>query len=610
MIFHFNQFTVDSINYQILKNRTEVKVEPQVFDLIVYLLQHRDRLVSRQEILDHVWQGRLVSDATLGNRINSARKALGDNGSSQLMIKTVHGRGYQFINTPVKTEEQSTQQRNHNNHYKPMVLIVSLFALLLISYFTIQHKQSSENDLSSPYIRKVAVLPFLNNKPNTDTDYFGFALADQLIGELTYMKTIAVRPSSSIRKYSGLVTDPVEVGNELEVDYVISGNYLTDKGNIRLNIELIEVKTNQLIWRDKPIETNYENTFKLVDIVAQHVLQNLKLELSLDESKRVIHDVSKNPLAYEYYLRSIAYPMTTDGHQLAIEMLKKSIALDDDYAPTYVQLGNRKHRLEQFGLLNLNQQLDAEHYYLTALSLNPDLISALGYLAMFYTETNRIDEAMKLALRMYTINPNNADVHFTLGYIYRYAGMAEEAINEMEKAVSIDPKNSKFRSLVGAYSGVNQHQKALDLSTHYGPGSFATGWKALMFRRLGNEQAALALFNELLVNDPQGLWGHVATVHKAYMTGDIKAGLTAIAQLENTRIVDGETIYYTAAYYGLLGEKKRCLATLAQAVNKGYFNTTFINNSTYFDSVRGEPEFHKIMQIATQRHQAFKAKYF
>jgi len=609
MIFHFKDITVDTNNYQITKNHTKVPVEPQVFDLIVYLLEHRDRMVSRQEIFDHVWQGRLVSDATLGNRINSARKALDDDGSAQQVIKTVHGRGYQFIVDVDITDNESLHQADKTKH-KTKLLSVAILALVLSLYFITQYGPSTDTKPADSFIRTVAVLPFLNNKPNVDSDYFGFALADQLIGELTYLKNIAVRPSSSIRKFSGLVTDPIEVGKDLKVDYVISGNYLTNTGNIRLNIELIEIKTNQLVWRSKPIETDYENTFKLMDIVAQHVLKNLKFELSLDESKRIVHDVSYDPLAYEYYLRSISYPMTTDGHQLAIEMLKKSIALDADYAPAYVQLGNRMHRLEQYGLLGLNHDFDAEHYYLTALSLNPDLISALGYLAMFYTETNRTDKAMELAQRMHTINPNNADVHFTLGYIYRYAGMATEAINEMEMAVSIDPKNSKFRSLVGAYSGVNEFQKALDMAANYGSGNFTLGWKALMLRRLGHEDQALMLFNELIVNDQQGLWGHVAAVHKAYMTGDTELGLAAISQLEKTPVVDGETIYYTAGYYGLLGEKQKCIETLSQAVSQGYFNTTFIANSSYFDSVRNDPQFQKVMQMAKQRHQAFKAKYF
>jgi len=294
----------------------------------------------------------------------------------------------------------------------------------------------------------IAVLPFANTKPDTDADYLGFSMADRIIGRLNYLKGITVRPSSSVRKYlNNKSYSPRNAGEELNVDYVLTGNYLSVENKIRLNAELIDVHSGALIWRSNQIEVDYENAFELQDIVAQQIMAGLQIELSQADISLIRQDVPENVLAYEYYLRSIAQPFSTEGHQLAITLLKESIALDSQYAPAYVQLGNHIRRLEKFGLMNSGESQNTIKYYQKAISLNLELLSALSNLAFFYTETNRINEAMEIINRLLEINPDNAETHFTLGYIYRYAGVSEEAKKEMEIAISMDPHNVRFRTI-------------------------------------------------------------------------------------------------------------------------------------------------------------------
>jgi hypothetical protein len=138
-------------------------------------------------------------------------------------------------------------------------------------------------------------------------------------------------------------------GNDLSVDIVVTGNYLKELKYFRLNVEMVDIETNKILWRE-PIEVEYKNTFVLQDIVAKKVIDRLKIEFSEDERARMQTDVSKNPLAYEYYLRSISYPSTTEGELLAIDMLKKSIELDSTFAPVYAELGRRRQRNANYGL--------------------------------------------------------------------------------------------------------------------------------------------------------------------------------------------------------------------------------------------------------------------
>lgn len=609
MIFQFNDISVDTDKFLLKINNEVIAVEPKVFDLIVYLISHRDRLVSRSEIFDTIWLGREVSDATLSNHIKNARNALGDDGQLQQVIKTIHGRGYQFIADIKETNNSTASLPSIKLHRQIIIVICSIIMFTLFFYFLMSRENVNYQKKVTSHF-KIAVLPFTNTKTDKDTNYFGDAISGQITGELIYLKNMTVRPYSSVRKYSSKINDPILVGKELDVDYILSGSYLKLVDEILLNIELIEVNTNKLLWRGKSIKVKSENAFELQDIVAQTVIDGLKVEFSTSEMARIKKDISNSPLAYEYYLRSTAFPHTTDGHKFAIKMLKKSIALDEHYAPAYVQLGGRIRRLEQFGLTDSGESQDTEKYYQKALSINPELMSALAYLSMYYTEANQINKAMKLAKKMSMINPIDANTHFTLGYIYRYAGMAELAIQEMEIAVSMDAKNPDFRSLMNSYSDVGEFKRALKLIENYGNSPFTQGWKGLLYFRMGDNDNAIKYFDQVIENDPNGLWGYISILHKGYLSGNHEMQLHAIKQLEATNIPDGEILFYTASYYGLIGDKIRCLETLNKAVDSGYFNNTFMASNNYFNSVRKEPEFIQITNKAKEKHLAFRKKFF
>ena len=245
----------------------------------------------------------------------------------------------------------------------------------------------------------IAVLPLLNNKPGSESEYFGFAIADQIIGELNYLKNINVRSSSSVRQYANMIVDQKKIKEELNVDYILVGNYLKEANRIRLNVELIELETNQMIWRSDKIEVDYINTFELQDIVAKKVVNGLNIKFSPNEFNRMNKDIPNDPLAYEYYLRSISYPLTSIGDELAIEMINKSISLDSLYAPAFSELGFRTQRLAHFEMKSKESFSEAEKYYLKALRINPDLLSALGYLADFIQNLQKQRKRFELLKR-------------------------------------------------------------------------------------------------------------------------------------------------------------------------------------------------------------------
>jgi len=488
------------------------------------------------------------------------------------------------------------------------ILFVAVCVLLYPKIFGQQKTDDVGLEISNSNIL-IAVLPFSNLKSDPETDYLGFAIADQIIGNLTYLNNITVRSSGSVRKYDKQIIDPGAAGDSLKVDYVLTGTYLKEGNMVRLNVELVIVDTDEMIWHDR-VEVDFNSAFELQDIVSQKVIEGLNIQFSQNELAQIGKDIPNNPLAYEYYLKSISYPYTNEGDQFAIEMLKTSIELDSIYAPAYAQLGDRTHRLALFGLHDPEESKRAENYFLKALSFNKENIFALTGLANIYTETARIEKAVELTRQILAINPGNAEAHFSLGYIYRYAGMNSESVQEMEKAMAIDPENPGFRSIVISYIFAGEFEKSFESSKLFKQSDYILGYQGAALFRMGKEEQAVEYFNRCISMNPDGLQALWVTCMKASIEGNIEMGMEAAHRFEKVNILDPEPWYHFAGNYGLLGDRDGCVRALQRAVDGGFFNYPFMLKDSFLDSMREDEEFLMVLQEAREKHLSFQKKFF
>ncbi len=512
-----------------------------------------------------------------------------------------------------------SEQKNSRLNKVIIASLATIVVLLLINQFWISPtkkegkvKSSKIVESANPRIKsidRIAVLPFSNTRPDAETDYLGFAITDQIIGNLSYLNNISVRSSGSVRKYEKKVIDPKAAGDSLEVDYILVGNFLKEANTIRLNVELVKVSTNEMIWRE-PIEVDFHSAFELQDIVAQKVVEGLNIQFSQEELNRIEKDIPSSPLAYEYYLRALSFPLTLEGNQLATEMLKKSIELDSNYAPAYSQLADRLHRVAIYEKFDPEKYRQAENIYLKAISLNNDLISANAGLAMYYVETGRIDNAVEISNHLLKINPNNADALFSLGYSYRYAGMVQESIIKMEEAIKNDPRNPRFRTLSLSYYTAGDHKKAFKVFENLEGSHWNTGMKGFLYFSQGKNEQALEIFNQIINDQPDSFWGLIAITYRAIIQGDTLTGLQTLQKREKLNVIDAESLYHLAGDHALLGDKDGCLRSLKKAVEGGYFNYPFMLSDPFLDSVRDDPEFQRILDEAKMKHEAFKKKFF
>lgn len=455
----------------------------------------------------------------------------------------------------------------------------------------------------------IAVLPFNNIRGDTDIDFLGYALADQVISSLNYLKSLTVRPSSSVRKYQGVKYDARDAGRELAADYVVAGNYLRQDDRMRLSIELINVSDGAIVWQE-PIETPYRDAFQMQDLVSQRVMDRLKVSFTPEERERMRTDTPQNPVAYEYYLRALSYPRTRDGDVLAVEMLEKSVALDSTYAPAWGELGFRRHALGMFGLAGGDVSRSAQAAFDAALRLNPELLSALADLSTYYTDFGRTDEALELAERAISLNPNAARAHFARGYVLRYAGILTESVASMKRAIALDSTDIRFRSAGITFMASQMYPEALrafkfDEGTPY----------SLMFQGVvhwldGRLEQAIPLFEEGGRLDPDGVEGLKSTAFLASIRGNYEVGLAAARKWEAAGLIDAEVWHSIAGAYCLNRDIPNCVRTFAHMVDAGYFNYPFLVRDPFFDNARGDPAFDAALEKAREKHEAFRRKHF
>jgi serine/threonine-protein kinase len=485
--------------------------------------------------------------------------------------------------------------------YIGITVVILLITLMVIFFF---QNQEQETTISS-----LAVLPFSNTNPDPDTDFLGFALADEIIGDLAYLKSITVRASSSIRQYENQIADPVTAGNDLEVDYVLTGNYLKQANDMRLNIELVNVHTNEMIWR-VPVEVEYKNAFRLQDIVSEKVVKGLEIQFSQDERERMRTDIPKNPLAYEYYLRSLSYPHIVEGEKLAIAMIEKSIQLDSTFAPAFAELGWRHNRLGQWSFSSTEHKIESERAFLKALSLNDELPDAYVGLSNIYTDIGKTEKAVELTQRALKIRPNDAYAHFRLSYTYRYAGMLKQSEQEIEIALALDPKNPRFVSGGLTYLYLGNYEKALQTFELNRESAFSLHSKGEIFLRMGHRKQAVEYFDSVLRIKGEELSALDASIKKAYILNNKTYALSQMEEYEQANPQDGEVWILIAQNYALLGNIEGCIRALKKTIELGFFNYPFMLKDSFLDPVRDDLEFQRVLEFAKEKYEAFKNKYF
>ncbi|MCA6123709.1 winged helix-turn-helix domain-containing protein [Bradyrhizobium sp. WSM 1704] len=416
MPYHFNDFTLDPERRELRRGDALVALEPQVFDLIEFLIRSRERVVSRDEVLAAVWHGRIVSEATLSSRVNAARTAIGDNGEEQRLIRTLARKGLRFVGDV--REDAAAEQA-------PALAAAP---------------RPSEGP-------SIAVLPFTNMSGDPEQDYFADGIAEDITTALARCSRLTVIARNSAFTYKGKAVDIRQVGRELGVGYVLEGSVRRGGDRLRITGQLIDAVSGAHLWADR-FDGAADDEFDLQDRITESVVGAIEPTLHVAEAERRRAAPPGTLDAYDLLLRaySLRYEFTPESMTAALDCLDRALALDPAYAPALAASAYCHAMRHVQGWLKPNdayrERAVAQAW--RAVELAPGDAQVLWMAAFaIWNMADEIEPARDLFERSLAINPNSAMALTLGGWIEAMRGNQKAGRAMIERAQRLNPRDPR-----------------------------------------------------------------------------------------------------------------------------------------------------------------------
>ncbi len=417
--FAFENHVLDLDRRELTRGSEPVAVGPQVFDLLMYLLRNREHVVTKDDLVAAVWGGRIVSDSTLTSHINALRKAIGDTGDEQRLIRTIARKGYRFVADVRETDGANTPSR--------------------------ERSAMPPQAITLPDRPSIAILPFLNLSGDPSQDYFVDGVVEDITVAMSRIGGLFVIARNSSFTYKGRAVDVKQVGRELGVRYILEGSLRQSANRVRMTGQLVDATTGANLWSER-FEGRLDDIFALQDQLTEEVVGAIAPQLERAEIERAKHKPTESLDAYDYYLRAMAklHHGTREDSDEALGLFSKAIELDAEYAPAYAMAAWcyvwrkvndwMKDRAKEF----------AEGTRLTrrAIELGMDDAVALtraGHALAHLADD--LDAGLALLDRAKILNPNLAAAWFLGGFVRVWRGDPDGAIEHFAQAMRLSPRD-------------------------------------------------------------------------------------------------------------------------------------------------------------------------
>ncbi|HMF67647.1 MAG TPA: winged helix-turn-helix domain-containing protein, partial [Phyllobacterium sp.] len=312
----FEDYLLDALRRELCRGAEAVAIGPQVFDLLVYLVQNRERVVSKDDLLEAVWDGRIVSESTITSHINAVRRAIGDNGVEQRLVRTVPRKGFRFVGDVLETDPPDRVTIPDPEPDQATDII--------------------EYSLPLPDKPSIAALPFQNLSGDPEQEYFTDGVVEDIIAALSRNRWLFVIARNSSFTYKGRTVDVKQVGRELGVRYVLEGSMRKAANRVRITGQLIDATTGGHLWADR-FEGTLDDIFELQDQLAESVVGAIAPQLERAEIERAQRKPTESLDAYDCYLRAMAHLQkgAREDVNAALPLFHNAIQLDPDFASAY-----------------------------------------------------------------------------------------------------------------------------------------------------------------------------------------------------------------------------------------------------------------------------------
>jgi eukaryotic-like serine/threonine-protein kinase len=442
----------------------------------------------------------------------------------------------------------------------------------------------------------IAVLPLQNMTNDSNMEYLRFALADEIASVLTYNRGLDVRPTASTRKYVGADVDPQQAGHDMRVANVVSGHYMKQGDHLLVILQAVNVVTDSVTWQSAPIAAPAQDFIALQDALTKQVRSSMLPALNVGSENLTTSTAPKNQEAYDLFLRSAAVPHDDKPNKQAITMLERSVGMDPTYAPAWQELGIRYYYDSQYSSGGEETFQKSNAAYERALSLDPNLGVAAGQLINNRVERGDLTKAYAEARSLVKRRPQSAQAHFTLSYVYRYAGMLEDSTRECDNALQLDPGNYLFRSCAWAFLYLGNPRRARD----YVALDAGSEWSIYVMPSILLREGRVADAREATKKMSQAPRYH-RDLMEAVLGLRPASELERMAQEDTTTLAvgdDPEPAYYQGSVLAYAGKKDAAVHMIRMAIEQNYCAYSDLENDPLLDKLRATPEFAGLLKAA------------
>ena len=413
MRLHFDQYVLDTERRELRRGSAPVPVQPQVFDLLIYLIENRDRVVSKDDLLNAVWNGRIVSESTLISRINAARRAIGDDGDQQRLIRTVARKGVRFVG------EVRAQ---------PAGIAPSDLA-----------RETPIASLTPPNRPSIAVLPFVNMSNDPDQDFFADGITEDITAALSRIRQFFVIAHNATQRYKQAPPGLREIAATLGVRYVVEGSVRKVEGRVRVSAQLLDGLSGNHLWAER-FDRKLDDIFAVQDEIALGIAGQIEPELGRAEYERTKAAPPENLGAWELFHRGMALiaKRTREGNSEARRLLERSLSLSPNFAPAHAAIAwsQAEDLFFRYAEQDTKDIFDRARRAVALDDRDP-----LSHLALAWAQTfnRQLTSAIDAAKRAIELNPSFAHAHAILGRLLIQSGRCQEGIAETELAIRLSP---------------------------------------------------------------------------------------------------------------------------------------------------------------------------
>ncbi len=446
-ILKFLDFELDAGAAELRRAGASIDVEPQVFALIAFLARNPGRVVTRDELIENIWRGRIVSDSAISTRINAARRALGDSGDEQSIIRTVRGRGFRFELYPTsRTEHADSRNMAVAGNDQPA--------------------------LPLPEQPSIAVLPFDSGSRSEQDEFFADGVTEEVIIGLSRLRSLFVIGRNSSFSYKNEPHNSTRISAELGVRYLVTGGIRRAGKQIRVSAQLVDATNGRQIWSDK-IDQDSEDVLVAQESIAQTVVSSVQTQVLLNEGELSEQKAKRRQGVSDLLNRAwrATAEWTEEGLLSALSLGGDAAAAEPGNARAYVVISLARYGMGYLGYADdlkasLREGLIAAR---EAVRLAPNDEYSHWVFACCAWCSGDHDLGVSHARRAIEISPNFSWAHGTMGTALAWSGDYHGAIDKTNTALRYNPRDTTiyFRHLVLALShyGLRRYDEALEFAS-------------------------------------------------------------------------------------------------------------------------------------------------